>query len=212
LEIQAREIMRRLLIGAIPFVVLAAMLVLRAWDPLPLQELRWLAFDNYQRFEPRIYDPAMPVRIVDLDDDSLARIGQWPWPRTHVADLLERLTQAGAAAIAFDIVFAEPDRSSPEQALRLWPATLEVLALRESVAVLPTHDSMLASAIEQAPVVTGFVLTHTRPGAVVAGGSAPPGADDQAAEPLAAWALVNPSLDHKASGQVSRTGSKSDFC
>ena len=124
--------MRRFLIGATPFLVLAAMLVLRAWDPLVLQQLRWLAFDTYQRLEPRTYDPAMPVKIVDLDDESLARIGQWPWPRTRVAELLERLIQTGAAAIAFDIVFAEPDRSSPEQALELWPKTLEVLALRDS--------------------------------------------------------------------------------
>jgi adenylate cyclase len=154
--------MRRLLLGAIPFVVLAGMLALRAWDPVLLQELRWLAFDTYQRLAPRAYDPSMPVKIVDLDDESLARIGQWPWPRTRLADLVERLTEGGAAAIAFDIVFAEPDRSSPDQALKLWPKTLEVLALRDSVAVLPTHDSLLAQAIEQAPVVTGFVLTNDR--------------------------------------------------
>ncbi|HEX6114984.1 MAG TPA: CHASE2 domain-containing protein [Geminicoccaceae bacterium] len=156
--------MRRLLLGALPFVVLAALLALRAWDPLPLQQLRWLAFDSYQRLEPRVYDPAVPVKIVDIDNESLARIGQWPWPRTHVAELLERLTQAGAATIAFDIVFAERDRSSPEQALKLWPATLEVLAVRDSVAVLPSHDSMLADAIEQGPVVTGFALTQDRAG------------------------------------------------
>ena len=87
--------------------------------------------------------------------------------------MLERLTQSGAAVIAFDIVFAEPDRSSPEQALKLWPKTLEVLALRDSVAVLPSHDSILAEAIEQAPVVTGFVLTNDERNAVAAGHAAP---------------------------------------
>ena len=167
--------MRRLLLGTIPFAVLAGMLALRAWDPVLLQELRWLAFDTYQRLAPRPYDPAMPVKIVDLDDESLARIGQWPWPRTEVADLLDRLAAAGAAAIAFDMVFAEPDRSSPEQALKLWPATLEVLALRDSVAVLPSHDSILAKAIEQAPVVTGFVLTNDQ---IAADGSPRPGPAD----------------------------------
>ena len=181
--------MRRLLLGAIPFVVLAAMLALRVWDPLPLQELRWLAFDTYQRLAPRTYDPAMPVKIVDLDDESLARIGQWPWPRTQVAKLLERLAQSGAATIAFDMVFAEPDRSSPEQALKLWPKTLEVLALRDSVAVLPSHDSILAEAIEQAPVVTGFVLTNDERTAVAAGDPAPQSADDLVRDPLAAAVL-----------------------
>ena len=54
--------MRRLLLGALPFAVLAAMLALRAWDPLPRQHLRWLAFDQYQRLAPRDYDPGAPVK------------------------------------------------------------------------------------------------------------------------------------------------------
>jgi adenylate cyclase len=182
-------IVRRILIGAIPFVVLAAVLALRVWDPLALQELRWLAFDTYQRLAPRVYDPALPVKIVDVDDESLARIGQWPWPRTHLADLVERLAASGAAAIAFDVVFAEPDRSSPEQALKLWPATLEVLSLRDTVAVLPSHDSILAAAFEAAPVVTGFVLTQDQPGAA-ADASARLDAKSRAADPLAAFALA----------------------
>jgi adenylate cyclase len=144
-------------------VIFAALLALRAWDPLPLQQLRFLVFDAYQRLAPRQFDPGMPIKIVDIDNESLARLGQWPWPRSVVARLVEQLTAAGAATVAFDIVFAEPDRSSPEQALRLWPATLEVQALRESVAVLPSHDAILASAISNAPVVTGFVLTQDPP-------------------------------------------------
>ncbi len=194
--------MRRLLLGAIPFVVLAAMVALRAWDPLPLRELRWLAFDSYQRLAPRAYDPTMPVKIVDLDDESLARLGQWPWPRTRVAALVERLTQAGAAVIAFDMVFAEPDRSSPEQALKLWPKTLEVLALRDSVAVLPSHDSILAEAIGHAPVVTGFVLTNRGADTMAASGSPPPSAGDGGSEPLVAGALADTSLENQDKGQA----------
>jgi adenylate cyclase len=169
--------MRRLLLGALPFAVLAAMLALRAWDPLPLQQLRWFAFDQYQRLAPRHYDPAMPVRIVDIDDASLARIGQWPWPRTQLAKLVERLTQAGAAAIAVDMVFAERDRSSPEQVLKQWAPTLEMATLRDSFARMPSHDSMLAAAIGQAPVVTGFALTHERAGSTRRGADGPISAD-----------------------------------
>ena len=180
--------MRRILLGALPYLVLAALLAVRAWDPIPLQQLRWLAFDTYQRLAPRPYDPALPVKIVDMDDELLARIGQWPWPRTYVADLVERIAAAGPAAIAFDVVFAEPDRSSPEQALKMWPATLEVLALRDSVAVLPSHDSILADAMAAVPVVTGFVLNQGTPGS---DGTDP--ARHHAgptADPLAAWALA----------------------
>ena len=51
--------------------------------------------------------------IVDIDERSLAEIGQWPWPRTTVARLVDRLSQMGAVVIGFDIVFSEPDRMSP---------------------------------------------------------------------------------------------------
>lgn len=151
--------MKRLLLGAIPAAVLFSILVVRIWDPAPIEQIRLLVFDTYQRSEPRRYDPALPVKVVAIDDESLSRLGQWPWPRTIVAALVERLHRAGAAVIAFDIVFAEPDRSSPERLLSTWPAGPETDALRARAAGLPSHDQLLAQAMAQAPVVTGFVLT-----------------------------------------------------
>ena len=87
---------------------------LRLWDPAPLQALRLKAFDVLQQVHPRPKSSA-PVAIVDIDDESLAALGQWPWPRTLIADLVDRIGAAGAIAIGFDVVFAEPDRTSPEQ-------------------------------------------------------------------------------------------------
>lgn len=151
--------MRRFRQSLIPLAVLVLVLGLRVYDPGATQQARGLVFDTYQRLKPREYDPNLPVKIVDIDDESLTRFGQWPWPRTLVAKLVERLTQAGAAVIAFDMVFAERDRSSPDQALEMLPQTAEVMALRNSVAALPSHDKILADTIALAPVVTGFVLT-----------------------------------------------------
>ena len=56
--------------------------------------------------------------IVDIDEDSLSTYGQWPWPRTLLADLLTRLYEWQVAAVAFDVVFAEPDRASPNEAVK----------------------------------------------------------------------------------------------
>ena len=135
-------------------------LVVRVQDPLPIEQVRWLIFDTYQRIKPRPYDPTLPVKIVDIDEESLARLGQWPWPRHTMADLVRRLGRAGAAVIALDIVFAEHDRTSPERILPLWPPLPEVEALRKRVDALPSHDGMLAEAMPQARVVTGFILTR----------------------------------------------------
>ncbi|MCZ6863805.1 MAG: CHASE2 domain-containing protein [Alphaproteobacteria bacterium] len=145
----------------IPLVMLVLMLGLRVADPGILQQIRWLTFDTYQRLAPRAYNPDLPVKIIDIDDESLERLGQWPWPRILLADLIENLTAAGAAAIAFDMVFAEPDRSSPNQALKLWNLPDEVADLRDSIAALPSHDDIFTQALANAPVITGFVFTNT---------------------------------------------------
>jgi adenylate cyclase len=81
--------------------------VVREADPLFVQALRLIAFDSYQRLAPQPYDPDLPVRVVDIDPESIARFGQWPWPRTVMRDLVVRLTERNAAAVTFDILFAE---------------------------------------------------------------------------------------------------------
>jgi adenylate cyclase len=147
----------------LPVAATALALILLLLDPLPLRILRNAVFDQYQRWSPRVYQP-VPVRIVDIDDASLARLGQWPWPRTRMAELTERLQQAGAAAIAFDMIFAEPDRTSPKEIVRLWRPDA---ALRDRIASLPDHDAVFASTIARGGVVLGHAMT--RGGQVPAG-------------------------------------------
>ena len=143
----------------VPLAVLVAGVALRAADPGGVvEELRLKVFDTFQRIKPRAYQDA-GIRIVDIDDGSLERIGQWPWPRTVVARLVTRLTELGAAVIVFDIVFAEPDRTSPSRVLPLWPDTPDVEALRRNIEDLPDHDEILAEAMGRSNVVTAFVLT-----------------------------------------------------
>src|SRR4051794_3568405 len=88
-------------------VVLLALLIgfaaLRVADPAPIEEIRLRTFDSFQRIDPRV-KTARPVTIIDIDDKSLAKLGQWPWPRTRIADLVDSLTRLGAVAIAFDII------------------------------------------------------------------------------------------------------------
>ncbi|MCH7585014.1 MAG: CHASE2 domain-containing protein [Acidobacteria bacterium] len=143
--------------------LLAGGVSLRIADPALVQTLRLGVYDSFQRIKPRVYEPT-PVRIIDLDDETLARMGQWPWPRTLVAELVQRLTDLGAAVIVFDIVFAEPDRTSPQAVLPLWPDIPEVEALRQAAAKLPSHDEILAETIAKSRVVTGFVLDRSGKG------------------------------------------------
>jgi adenylate cyclase len=125
---------------------------LRMLDPGPLQELRIRTFDTFQRIDPRV-KTARPVTIVDIDDKSLARLGQWPWPRTQLADMIANLTNLGAVAIAFDVVFSEADRLNPDVAARTMRQLDEVTRARLSE--LPSNDQVFADAISRSRVVLG---------------------------------------------------------
>jgi adenylate cyclase len=147
-----------LAVGALAVTVSVA---LRLADPAPIASLRNQTFDFFQRLSPRTYGD-LPVRVIDIDDASLAEIGQWPWPRTRVAALVRRLNELGAATIALDIILSEPDRTSPAR-------ILDTLGLQSSerqqdlaglLHGLPDHDAVLAEAIREAPVVIGYASTE----------------------------------------------------
>ncbi len=124
----------------------------------PLTRVGQLLFDAYIRAAPREYEPA-PVRIVDIDEESIRRYGQWPWPRTEIARLAEKLGEAGAAVIALDIVFSEPDRTSPQQIARQLERMGGNGAELAALSNLPDNDAVLARSFAGLPVVTGFFLT-----------------------------------------------------
>jgi adenylate cyclase len=134
--------------------ILIAFAVLRVVDPAPIQELRVRTFDNFQVMQPRV-KAMRPVTIVDIDEKSLAdpRLGQWPWPRTRLAEIITNLTRLGAVVIAFDVVFAEPDRLNPGIAAETFPNLDE--ATREKLKALPSNDEMLADALRRSRIVLG---------------------------------------------------------
>jgi adenylate cyclase len=93
--------------------VILGLTLFRAADPYALVVAREATFDTFQQWRPREAPADLPIRIIDIDEASLAELGQWPWPRSTMATMARRLTELGAAAIAFDLLFSEPDRLSP---------------------------------------------------------------------------------------------------
>ncbi|MBR1147736.1 CHASE2 domain-containing protein [Bradyrhizobium sp. AUGA SZCCT0431] len=125
---------------------------LRVLDPAPVEEIRVRTFDAFQRVDPR-KKTARPVTIVDIDDKSLEKLGQWPWPRTRLADLVTELTNLGAVVIAFDVVFSEPDRLNPEFVADSFRNLDE--ETRSRLRALPSNDQVFADAIRASRVVLG---------------------------------------------------------
>lgn len=132
---------------------MAALLLLLWAQPPFVLGLRHTLFDGYQRLFPRPRVSA-PAVIVAIDEAALERHGQWPWPRTRVAQLLDRIAAARPAAIGVDLLFPEPDRFSPTAIAQ------DVQALSADVArrlrALPSNDSALAAAVRGRPVVMGI--------------------------------------------------------
>lgn len=115
-----------------------------------------LIFDGYQKLKPRKW-AGSDVVVVDIDEASIKQIGQWPWPRTQIAQITNRLGELGAAAIVFDMVFSEPDRTSPLRSInRLQQAGAEVVLPPDQQ--LLDNDVVLANSFAANPVVSGLVL------------------------------------------------------
>ena len=133
-------------------VLLVGVATLRLADFAPIEELRVRTFDFYQRFDPRV-KTTRPVTIIDIDEPSLKKLGQWPWPRTTIADMVINLANLGAVAIAFDIVFSEPDRLNPDVAAKSMRYLDELTRTR--LRELPSNDQVLADSLRRARVVLG---------------------------------------------------------
>ena len=128
-------------------------------EPTFVEQLRHRVFDEYQRLKPRVYSNDIPVRILDIDDESLSRVGQWPWPRDVMAEIVARLNELGASAVVFDMVFSQPDRLSPKSLMKMLPDLPEFEEARKGLLKIPDNDELFAQTVDGAYVVTGFAMT-----------------------------------------------------
>ncbi|MDB5885981.1 MAG: adenylate/guanylate cyclase [Polaromonas sp.] len=135
---------------------------LTAWliNPEFVQRQRSLQFDQFQRWHLPVERPSS-VRIIDIDEASLKKYGQWPWPRTRLAELVESLHAAGAKVIVLDILLTEPDRTAPRAMAKMWQNEGVAAAL----AGLPDHDELFSRSMAGRGVVLGSSLSNSAPDA-----------------------------------------------
>jgi adenylate cyclase len=136
-------------------VLLAALSLFLLFAPAATT-LRHVVFDGYQRLFP-LERTTQPVAIVVIDEDAIAHYGQWPWPRTRVAELVRRISESQPASIALDLFFAEPDRFSPAAIAAEMPILPSSLA--RALQALPSNDQLLAEALKGRNVVLGLGAT-----------------------------------------------------
>ncbi|MGF6757122.1 CHASE2 domain-containing protein [Paraburkholderia sp. GAS42] len=120
--------------------------------PDSFRTARQLLFDQYQRHFPRI-PTAEPVTIVEIDEETLETVGQWPWPRNRLASLIDAIAALKPLAIGLDIYMPEPDQTSPDKVAGNLPKTAAALAA--GLRALPSHEAILARSLRAAPTILG---------------------------------------------------------
>lgn len=162
---------------------------------------RLIYFDVLQRLSPREFNPELPVRVVDIDEASLASWGQWPWPRTLVAQMVQNLGDYGAATIAFDMLFAEPDRYSPSRLLND-PSLAGILTVERHAEKLD-NDVVLGMEMAYWPVVLGVAARLSAEGEPIAAKAGIIEFGEKPAEGLISvphWTPIAPPLGRAAAG------------
>lgn len=141
--------------GVLPLFICAFLTALLAWYPDTFKYIDNLSYDTLQRINTKgkISQTAL---IIDIDEKSLNEIGQWPWPRFLLADLIEKTAQNGAAAIALDILLDAKDRSSPKH---IKAAIESHHSVKFDISSLPKelqdNDLSLINALKKYPVALG---------------------------------------------------------
>ncbi|HEX4916672.1 MAG TPA: adenylate/guanylate cyclase domain-containing protein, partial [Limnobacter sp.] len=131
-----------------------------------VQRLDYLIYDVRLRAEARTPELDPRIVIVDIDEKSLNEVGRWPWSRDVVANMVTELTdELGAAVVAFDIVFAEPQQSDAIPVLqslveRNPQLQDEVQKMAADVATQFDRDAQLARVVADRPVVLGYYLNQ----------------------------------------------------
>ncbi len=140
---------------------LSATITIRLVDPSPVSALRTIGFDFFQTLAPRSPSGHSSVRIIDIDQKSLQKIGQWPWPRTQFAKLITELRNKNAAAIGVPFVLEHPDPLSPDRIIQKLPRHVLNSRLLQQVQSLPNNDQILSKIIKKSPVIMGFTPLQT---------------------------------------------------
>jgi signal transduction histidine kinase len=138
---------------AVVLTLAACLFVFDAIVGRPFEAARNWAFDAYQRQWPPDRSASRTV-VVEIDEESIRRYGQWPWPRDLLAALLSEVR--GASAVGIDVLMPDADRLSPDDLIKRH--RIAAPALRDALLGLPRPDETLAAALRAGPTVLAMTV------------------------------------------------------
>ena len=133
-------------------VIFVFLIIIKFINPPIIQKISFLNYDFYQKVFNR--GEVKDVAIVDIDEKSIAKIGQFPWRRDIYSKILKNLNQHNPKAIAFDIVFSEEDKQNPKDLLiQLQKETNELINVE-----VPNTNQIFIDSLAQSKVIVKFSL------------------------------------------------------
>ena len=127
------------------FVLLFFLIALKTVNPGFVKAISFLSFDLYQKIFP-LKKESSEVVIIDIDEKSLKKFGQFPWNRSVFARIIENVNTAEPKAIGFDVFFSEKDKQSPEEIIKsynLIPTDVN------QIQKIKGHDEILREELER---------------------------------------------------------------
>ena len=122
------------------------LIILRFINPSYIQSISNFSFDTYQKiFHYELKES--PVVIIDVDENSLGQIGQFPWNRKIFADLIDQMVAAKPSTIVFDIFFSEEDKQNPTEIVKSYKIDKES-SLGKELLKLPNNDNLFLEKIK----------------------------------------------------------------
>ena len=134
-------------------IILISLITLKIINPSFIKSVSYLSFDLYQKIfakEKEVSD----VVIIDIDEASLGKFGQFPWSRSVFAKIIDQLNTSNPKAIGFDIFFTEKDKQSPDEIMKsygLIPS--DVVELQN----LKSHDELFSEKLNQSKSVVAVL-------------------------------------------------------
>ena len=129
--------------------ILILLIVLKNINPNFIKSISFLSFDMYQKVFTKSKKNS-DVIIIDIDEKSLGKFGQFPWSRSVFAKIIENVSATNPKAIGFDVFFSEKDKQSPDEIISAYNLIPTDVAELQNI---KGHDEIFREQLEKSKSV-----------------------------------------------------------
>ena len=127
-------------------IILLILIIIRIQNPEFVKSISSISFDSYQKIF-KYNEKQDDIIIVDIDEPSLAKFGQFPWGRNVFSKILENINKEDPKSIGFDIFFSEKDKQSPEEIIKTY--SIEDVNIKNALQSIEGHDEKFQKTLKE---------------------------------------------------------------